>query len=276
MPTPMPIIVASCTPKSGTSSTLAISHTPPSATPSPNAGDHQRQAGGQRRAERHQQDDQGRHQADRLGAGLRLLDLLDRVAAQLDAQRRRPRQRRPGPSPVRPTPLAAARAASSNRTCRIPGRAVGRHRPGLGRHDVVDRRRARRRAASKPRGVTSGPVPRRRPRRRRRPCPRRSAGKRSCSSSDRLGRVAARHREVDLVVAAGDAGEHRSRPPGPRSTAPRRVGGGRSSRSRACGASRHLLASASLGPGGVGAQVASLVRMRARIGPRSEAVVNRS
>ena len=35
MPTPMPIIVAICTPKSGTSITLAISHTPPRATPSP-------------------------------------------------------------------------------------------------------------------------------------------------------------------------------------------------------------------------------------------------
>ena len=36
MPTPMPIIVAICTPKSGTSTTLAISHTPPRATPRPN------------------------------------------------------------------------------------------------------------------------------------------------------------------------------------------------------------------------------------------------
>ena len=35
MPTPMPIMVAICTPKSGTSSTFAISHTPPSATPRP-------------------------------------------------------------------------------------------------------------------------------------------------------------------------------------------------------------------------------------------------
>ncbi len=36
MPTPMPIIVAICTPKSGTAITLAINHTPPRATPSPN------------------------------------------------------------------------------------------------------------------------------------------------------------------------------------------------------------------------------------------------
>ena len=36
MPTPIPIIVAICTPKSGTSRTLAISQTPPSATPRPN------------------------------------------------------------------------------------------------------------------------------------------------------------------------------------------------------------------------------------------------
>ena len=35
MPTPIPIIVAIWTPKSGTSSTFAISHTPPSATPRP-------------------------------------------------------------------------------------------------------------------------------------------------------------------------------------------------------------------------------------------------
>ena len=169
-------------------------------------GDDEGQSGGQRGAERDHQDQERRNQPDRLGAGLALLDRLDRVSAELD-----------------PQPVALGLAGEVHHPLdrlggqllrgqvephlHHPGRAVGGDRPGLGGDDVVDLGDFAGERVDAGRGGRAGD-------------PVRSgvhdvdgaageAGEALLQQLHGLGRVAARHREVDLVVAAGDAGEHR-------------------------------------------------------------------
>ena len=131
MPTPMPIRPDTAVVQSGTSTTLASSEDQAAGGDAEaDERDHQRQAGGDDRAERDQQHDRRAEEAEPLRAG-RVLRGVDRVAAELDLhavaavvpRRRRSAARRP-PS-ARPSRRWSA-AASSSRSCRRarPGSAV--------------------------------------------------------------------------------------------------------------------------------------------------------
>ena len=89
MPTPSPISDASCVAKSGVSTRWLISVMTPSAHAQGEQRRHQRQAGGDERAEGDQQDDRGGEDADALGRSLGLGEAhhLGAGAAVLDLER---------------------------------------------------------------------------------------------------------------------------------------------------------------------------------------------
>ena len=182
MPTPIPISPDTAVVQSGTSTTLASSSDQAAGRDAEaDERDHERQAGGDDRAEGDQQHDRGAEEAEPLGARLRLRG-VDRVAAELDLEpvaavaprRRRSASRRPPWSTSQPGTVSGSVVAPILPSLGDPDRGVRRR---CGRPSRPRRRRRSMRCSAA--ALRRRPGPSRR---------RRSPGRSSRRSAARSGR----------------------------------------------------------------------------------------